>query len=108
VSKENELLVVLCTAPDADAARTLAGGIVEAHLAACVNVIPGLKSFYRWQGALHADSEVQLLIKTRRGRFDELAAWIESNHPYDVPEIVALPAERVSDSYLRWAVEETS
>ncbi|MFW2389950.1 MAG: divalent-cation tolerance protein CutA [Polyangiales bacterium] len=108
MSEENELLVVLCTAPDAEAARALAEGIVEARLAACVNVIPGLESFYRWQGALTADSEVQLLIKTRRGRFDELAAWIESNHPYELPEIVALPAERVSESYLRWAVEETS
>lgn len=108
MSEEDELLVVLCTAPDQEAARALAKGIVEARLAACVNVIPGVKSFYHWQGALQADSEVQLVIKTRRGRFDELAAWIEANHPYDVPEVVALPADRVNESYLRWAVEESS
>ena len=108
MSDENELLVVLCTAPDEATAATLAEGLVEARLAACVNVIPGLKSYYRWQGKLEVDSEVQLVIKTRRGRFDELAAWIQANHPYDVPEIVALPAERVSKGYLRWAVEQTS
>ena len=71
-------------------------------------MIPRLKSYYRWQGKLEVDAEVQLVIKTRRGRFEELASWIEANHPYDVPEIVALPAERVSEAYLRWAVEQTS
>lgn len=108
MSDENELLVVLCTAPDADTAAKLAEGLVETRLAACVNVIPGLSSYYRWQGKLEVEAEVQLVIKTRRGRFDELAAWINANHPYDVPEIVALPAERVSEAYLRWAVEQTS
>lgn len=108
MSDENELLVVLCTAPNEDTAAGLAEGLVEARLAACVNVIPGLKSHYRWQGKLEVDAEVQLLIKTRRGRFEQLAAWIQANHPYDVPEIVALPAERVSEAYSRWAIEETS
>ena len=108
MSDENELLVVLCTAPNEDTAAGLAEGLVEARLAACVNVVRGLKSYYRWQGKLETDSEVQLLIKTRAGRFEQLAAWIQANHPYDVPEIVALPAERVSEAYLRWAIEDTS
>ena len=108
MSPENQLMVVLCTAPDRVAAEQLARGLVEERLAACVNTIPGLTSFYRWQGRVEIDSEVQLLIKTRKGRFEELAAWIEANHPYDVPEIVVLPAERVSDSYLAWALEQTS
>ena len=108
MSLENELLVVLCTAPDPAAAEKLAKGLIDGRLAACVNAIAGLTSYYRWQGKFEVDSEVQLLIKTRRGRFDELAAWIEANHPYDVPEIVALPAERVSESYLAWAVDQTS
>jgi len=108
VSGDNELLVVLCTVPDQTAAETLAKGLVEERLAACVNVVSGLKSFYRWQGKIEIDAEIQLLIKTRRGRYDELAGWIEAHHPYDVPEIVAVAAERVSDSYLAWAVDETS
>ncbi len=107
MSAENQLIVILCTAPDEATAQKLARGLVEARLAACVNTIPGVKSFYRWQGKLEADSEIQLLIKTRQGRFDELAAWIKANHPYDLPEIVAIPAEHVSEEYLAWALEQT-
>jgi periplasmic divalent cation tolerance protein len=108
VSAENQLVVILCTVPDEAAAEKLATGLVEERLAACVNAIPGVKSFYRWQGKLEAGTEIQLLIKTRSERFDELAAWISANHPYDVPEIVAIPAERVGEAYLAWAVEHTS
>jgi len=108
VSAESELIVVLCTVPDGPTAERLAQGLVEERLAACVNAIPGVKSFYRWQGKLEADEEIQLLIKTRRGRFDELAAWIKTNHPYDVPEIIAIPADQVSDEYLTWAIEQTT
>jgi len=107
VSAENQLIVVLCTAPDAATAERLANGLVEERLAACVNTISGVKSFYRWQGKIEVDAEIQLVIKTRRGRFNELAAWIKANHPYDVPEIVAIAAERVSAEYLQWAVGET-
>jgi periplasmic divalent cation tolerance protein len=108
VSAENELIVVFCTVPDQGAAEKLAHGLVEERLAACVNVIPGLKSFYRWQEKIEVDPEIQLLIKTRRARFDELAAWIKANHPYEVPEIVAIPAKLVSEGYLAWALEQTS
>lgn len=108
MSAESELIVVLCTVPDGPTAEKLAKGLVDERLAACVNAIPGVKSFYRWQGKLETDEEIQLLIKTRKGRFDELAAWIKAHHPYDVPEIVALPAERVSDDYLTWAIEQSS
>jgi periplasmic divalent cation tolerance protein len=104
---DDELVLVLCTVPDESTAEKLGKGLVEARLAACVNAIPGLTSFYRWKGKVEIDSEIQLLIKTRRGRFEELAAWITANHPYDVPEIIAVAAERVSDSYLAWAVEQT-
>jgi len=108
VNADDELVLVLCTVPDATAAEKLAKGLIDGRLAACVNAIPGLTSYYRWQGKVEVDSEVQLLIKTPRGRFDELATWIKANHPYDVPEIIALAAEQVSDSYLAWAVEQTS
>ena len=107
MSGDDELVLVLCTVPDEATAEKLGKGLVEARLAACVNAITGLKSYYRWQGKVEIDSEIQLLIKTRRGRFEELAAWIQANHPYDVPEIIAVAAEQVSDRYLAWAVEQT-
>lgn len=108
MSADNELLIILCTAPDLATAERLASGLVEERLAACVNAIPGLKSFYRWQGAIEADTEVQLLIKTRAERFEQVVAWIEAHHPYEVPEIVAISADRVGARYLGWAIEETS
>ncbi len=108
MNADDELLVVLCTVPDAAAAEKLAKGLVDARLAACVNAVPGVTSVYRWQGKVEIDTETQLLIKTRRAQFDEVAAWIEANHPYDVPEIVAVAAEQVSDSYLAWVLKQTS
>ena len=108
MSSENHLIVILCSAPDEAAAEKLARGLIEERLAACVNAIPGVKSFYRWQGKIETDTEIQLVIKTRSERFDELAAWISENHPYDVPEAVAIPAERVSEAYLAWALDQTS
>ena len=108
MSAESELIVVLCTVPDEATAEKLAKGLVEDRLAACVNAIPGVKSFYRWQGKLETDAEIQLVIKTRRGRFDELATWLKTHHPYDVPEIVAIPASHVSKEYLTWAVEQST
>jgi periplasmic divalent cation tolerance protein len=108
VSAEDQLIVILCTVPDEATAEKVAKGLLEERLAACVNAIPGVKSFYRWHGKIETDTEIQLLIKTRSERFDELAAWISENHPYEVPEIVAIPADRVSDAYLAWAVNQTS
>lgn len=105
---DSDLIVILCTAPDEATAEQLARGLVEERLAACVNAISGLKSVYRWQEKIEADVEVQLIIKTQRHRFDEVATWLKANHPYDVPEIIALPADRVSDEYLQWAITETS
>ena len=108
MSPVNQLVVILCTVPDEATAEKLATGLVEGRLAACVSAVPGVKSFYRWQGKIEAETEIQLLIKTRSERFDELAAWISENHPYEVPEIIAIPADRVSDAYLTWAVEQTT
>lgn len=102
----SDALVVLCTVPDEPTAERLARGIVEAHLAACVNVLGGVRSFYRWKGAVQDDREVQLVIKTRRARFDALAAWIAREHPYEVPEVLALPVVAGASSYLRWLVEQ--
>lgn len=102
------MLVILCTAPDAEVGAKLASGLVDAKLAACVNLVPGLRSFYRWQGEVHDDPEVQLLIKTPEERFDALAAWIDEHHPYDVPELIALPITKGSGAYLDWMREQTT
>ncbi|HJL14334.1 MAG TPA: divalent-cation tolerance protein CutA [Sandaracinaceae bacterium LLY-WYZ-13_1] len=104
----DDAILVLCTAPDGAAAAKLARGLVDAKLAACVNVVDGLRSFYFWQGEVHDDPEVQLLIKSRRARYDALEAWLKEQHPYDVPEILALPIERGSKDYLSWLAEQTA
>jgi periplasmic divalent cation tolerance protein len=100
-------LVVLCTAPSADAGAELGRGLVEQQLAACVNIIPGVRSIYGWQGEIKDDAEVQLLIKTRSGRFEALSAWIRAHHPYDEPEIIALPIADGAASYLDWIDTQT-
>jgi periplasmic divalent cation tolerance protein len=100
-------IVVLCTAPSTEVAADLARGLVDARLAACVNVIVGVRSFYHWKGAVHDEGEVQLVMKTRRARYAALEAWIQQNHPYDVPEVIALPVESGSRSYLDWVTEQT-
>ncbi|MEM7435005.1 MAG: divalent-cation tolerance protein CutA [Myxococcota bacterium] len=105
--QEDELIVVLCTAPDADTADRLAKGLVTAELAACVNVVPEVQSHYRWKGKLEVEREVQLIVKTRFGRFAEVKAWLEAQHPYDVPEVVALQAAAVNEAYGAWVRDET-
>ena len=97
-----EALVVLCTCPDPLVAESLARGLVARRLAACVNILPGIRSIYVWQDSLQDDAEVLLVIKTMAERFDDLEAWLHQHHPYDVPEIVALPATRVAAGYLAW------
>jgi periplasmic divalent cation tolerance protein len=98
---------VLTNAPDREIARKLADGLVEARLAACVNVLAECTSVYRWKGAVQTASEVPMLIKTRAALFSEVEAFILSHHPYDVPEVVALSLRGASPAYLEWLVEET-
>lgn len=104
---EDRAILVLCTAPNETVGATLARGLVKAKLAACVNVVPGLRSFYLWKGNLEDDSEVQLLVKTRESRFEDVNAWLQEAHPYDVPEVLALPISAGSQSYLSWLREQT-
>lgn len=94
-----EVVVVLSTAPDAETAGRLARTLVEEALAACVNVVPGVRSFYRWQGALHDDAEVLLVIKTCRDRLDALSERLRVLHPYALPEVLALPTSGGSGAY---------
>lgn len=102
------LRLVLVTAPDAAVARTLARGLVEAKHAACVNVLPGLTSFYRWEGTIHEDAEVLLLIKTRAAALPALQAFVRAHHPAKVPEIVALDVAAGDRQYLDWVAAETA
>ena len=96
------MLIVLTTMPSAEEAEALARKIVAAKLAACVQVLPPMKSFYFLENEIQMDSEHLLLIKTLPEKFDELKDFIQANHSYSVPEIVALAAEKVSETYLGW------
>jgi periplasmic divalent cation tolerance protein len=104
----NDYLVVLCTVPDQETGRTIAAKLLEKRLAACVNLSGSLESLYWWEGKIRKDPEHLLVIKTREALFDPLADSIRSLHPYDVPEIIALPIVRGSASYLDWITAETS
>ena len=99
------MLIVLTTTPSTEEAEALAAKIVEARLGACVQILPQMKSIYVWEGTVRREGEHLLLIKTLPEKFDELSQFITANHSYDVPEIVAIEAERVSEPYLRWVVE---
>lgn len=99
--------VVLVTAPDHAVARALAHGIVGGRLAACVNLIEGVTSIYRWQGAVEEQREVLLVIKTSAERVAALADHIDRHHPYDVPELIALEPTTVAPAYLGWLLESS-
>ena len=105
---ENHYLVVLITAPSIDVAHQIAEALLRQKLAACVNILPGVESLYTWEGSLHRDAEVLLLVKTRAGLFEEqLVPAVQKVHPYEVPEIVALPIQLGSQPYLDWIEEVT-
>ncbi|GIW26957.1 MAG: divalent-cation tolerance protein CutA [Meiothermus sp.] len=95
-------LTVFCTVPDLETARRIAHTVVHEELAACVNVLPGLTSVYRWQGQVEESSELLLIIKTRQERYPALETRIKALHPYQVPEIIAHEIETGSQSYLEW------
>jgi len=102
-----QALLVIANCPDEACANRIALAVVEAGLAACVNLLPRVQSVYRWQGAIESASEVPLLIKTTAGRYTELETAIRELHPYDVPEIIALPIAQGLPAYLDWLAAET-
>ena len=102
-----DALVVLVTAPSAEQAAALARALVEARLAACGNVVPGLRSIYRWEGRVQDEPEALLVLKTTRDRLEALRERVLALHPYDVPEVLALPVEAGSAAYLAWLAAET-
>ncbi len=99
--------LVLTTLPNADAAAGLARALVEEKLAACCNIIPAVRSIYRWQDKLHDDNEVLMIIKTRSEQMERLKNRILELHPYAVPEILALPVESGYSGYLEWLAQST-
>ena len=100
--------VVLVTAPDPEVARQLARTLVEERLIACANLLPGVTSVYRWEGAVQEEPEVLLVLKTRAGRLPELEARLGDLHPYDVPELVALDPSHVAAPYFAWLQASTA
>jgi periplasmic divalent cation tolerance protein len=95
-------IVVFSTAASAEEAEKIARGLVEARLAACVNIVPSIRSFYRWQGKIEDSTELLLIIKSSRDRFDALRATLEKLHSYEVPEVIAMPVVVGARNYLNW------
>lgn len=105
---ENNLLLLLTTSPNVETSEELCRSILRERLAACVNILPGIRSCYHWQGKIEESHEQLLLIKTRESLFSALAELIKAKHPYETPEIVAVRAEAVASSYLSWVLAETA
>ena len=103
-----QVVIVMTHWPDAATADALAGALVEARLAACASLTTGVQSVYRWQGKIERANEVTLTIKTTQRHYAALEAAIRAAHPYELPEIIALPVVAGLPSYLHWIVAETS
>jgi periplasmic divalent cation tolerance protein len=101
-SKSKLVIIVTTTTPSAREAESLAEQIVAQELAACVQIVPSITSVYFWQDAVQKDAEHLLLIKTFDEKFGDLEKFIQSNHSYSIPEIVAVPAKDISEAYLEW------
>lgn len=102
-----DALIVLTNCPDEATANAIALAVVEEKLAACVNILPRMQSIYRWQGTVESASEIALLIKSTATNYPALEKRIAELHPYDVPEIIALPIRHGLPSYLNWLATET-
>jgi periplasmic divalent cation tolerance protein len=103
-----EVRVVLVTAPDAETAAAIGRTLVEEQLIACANLVPGIRSIYRWEGKIADEPEVLLVLKTRASRCAAVAARVKALHPYALPEVVALPVVDGSEAYLDWVIAESS
>lgn len=104
---EAEVLAVITNVPDRATAERIADGLVTAGVAACVNIMAECTSVYRWQGKLEHTSEVPMLIKTTRAVYPRLEEELRKQHPYELPEIIALPVSAGLPEYLNWVVTET-
>ncbi len=98
-------LVILTTLPSSAHAKKLGRKILQKKYAACINIVKGVESLFWWKGKIDQAKESLLLIKTRKSRFERLRTFIEKNHPYSVPEIIALPIQKGNRAYLKWLGE---
>lgn len=101
-------IIILVTAPNRDEAARIAEAIVSERLAACVNIIKGIESIYRWEGKVTRDSEALMLIKTTEDRYVAVERRVRELHTYTTPEVIAVKIDRGSEDYLRWLRESTS
>ena len=99
---EGAYQMVLCTCPDQEVASSIANALVDGKLAACVNIVPGLRSVYRWKGARETAEEVLLIIKSRADDYAPLQTAVRALHPYELPEIIAVPINTGLPAYLAW------
>ena len=104
----DKAILIYNTVPNEEVGQKIAQALVEQQLAACVSMVPGLKSVYRWQGKVEHANEICLMIKTTSDRLEELQASLLSLHPYTVPELIAVPITGGLPTYLQWIVDETS
>lgn len=102
-----DILLVFSTFPDESSARTAAASLVEARLAACVNILPGMTSVYRWQEKVGQASEVLLIVKTTQAAYPQLESALKACHPYELPEILAVAPDTGLPDYLNWVLRET-
>ncbi len=105
--KGMNVLLVFCTFPDRDKARQIGTVLVEKQLAACVNLLPGVESIYRWEGKIESSEEVLAIFKTSESAYPQFKEELIALHPYDVPEIIAVKPEDVVEPYAKWVYEET-
>ena len=99
---QTERLIGLCSVPNQDTATRIAEALVEQHLAACVNIVPAVQSVYRWQDKIEHDEELLLLFKTGKQVWQQLETVIMALHPYELPEIIAVPIHSGQADYLQW------
>src|SRR5262245_61706315 len=105
---DEQLSIILVTTPSQDVAQQLAHDLLRERLAACVNIVSGVRSIYGWEGKIERAEEVLLIIKTQSARYTALEAFVRAHHPYETPEIVEIPAGRVTPQYWEWIVKETT
>lgn len=102
------VVLVYATFPDIDSADAIGGSLVDTGLAACVNLTPGVRSIYRWEGQIHRDGEVVMVTKTRIGLAARLAGWLRIVHPYTNPAVVVIPVSGGSEPFLDWIGAQTA
>lgn len=105
---QHDAALLLCTVPDEATARSIARGLVEARLAACVSIVPGVTSIYRWNDAIEESTELQLIVKTTRFRAAAAMAHVQTLHPFEVPELIVLGVSDGAEAYLSWIERETT